>query len=762
MLRRASSLELLHHSVLDAMKATLVRFLVKVLLWLISKLQGCRRWILSLISRVWVVIQRRIRRLALSLIGKDPRDPGDSKSTKSHPSSYGLSTSDGVAKTVSTICPSLNINVEGPGEGSEHLYPSPLPAASHPNPTPNQNLLHPSSRAPSPSGSRVSNQTYLHPLSRPPSPSGSHLSNQRSPSPIQIHSRSGSMINLIPALPRADPQAPQGSATHLSSRITAGPSNNPAAPTPQRRTRPKLIPITSMGVPRYDRGITIPKRKSPTYEIPPKETEFKIGPLPSGWEACGHPEGALYFYNEGKQCFTEANLYKPKVAAALEDILNNINDVFDPEREAAMGDGVELVLEMLHSEQPEGAVAVENNVHYYLVNTRAKTLFWLEARPARSILDGFEGEPNLGHIKVGLEARYWTHYERFPNHRTVAPEVLKHLIGLLMHATIDSTTSGSSLSPFLSADAKIILELVKNIPKIGPAEGTSACVVGRLMTYFANIRFMHNHGQEGARLAHGQSIFVENSHRPRSWLIKILSPFLFCSLGTHLEELEQMWADRVISFAPWVRFMTKLQEDWEKLSFMATVMLAVNVSVLGGNNVARTDNQLWPPQIASYLSTLASTGSIIIALVLVRQHQSMSSADAATAEAYMEANVGRNGSLEPLAIMYAIPYALLMWGMVLFLVALFCLTFNLDVMFVPHDIASSTVLAVAWACVLSLIVWFAIKDWEGKQKNIFGWAGAMKGCLGAPWRKLGGRRETRAAATPPPPIALSPIPSLPV
>ena len=133
------------------------------------------------------------------------------------------------------------------------------------------------------------------------------------------------------------------------------------------------------------------------------------------------------------------------------------------------------------------------------------------------------------------------------------------------------------------------------------------------------------------------------------------------------------------------------------MSPKATVLLNANMAFLsiqsidnGGNLVADRS----AAQIASYISIMTSVGSVIISLILVRQNRSKNrhSAEEAVGISFDSLNVhcviltfqysnlsgdilgyqatflGRmthkKRGLETLAILYALPYALLMWSYV--------------------------------------------------------------------------------------------------
>lgn len=74
---------------------------------------------------------------------------------------------------------------------------------------------------------------------------------------------------------------------------------------------------------------------------------------------------------------------------------------------------------------------------------------------------------------------------------------------------------------------------------------------------------MHYHGQHGARLSRGQSIYGEDHHY-RSLLFSAISAVLFNAPLVHLRGIEDIWLDGLISFLPWGDFIEKLRSEWQE------------------------------------------------------------------------------------------------------------------------------------------------------------------------------------------------------
>lgn len=49
-----------------------------------------------------------------------------------------------------------------------------------------------------------------------------------------------------------------------------------------------------------------------------------------------------------------------------------------------------------------------------------------------------------------------------------------------------------------------------------------------------------------------------------SWIATILGPLLFFAHATYLSDLEKMWIDGTIKEGQWMRFVERLQKEWDK------------------------------------------------------------------------------------------------------------------------------------------------------------------------------------------------------
>jgi hypothetical protein len=226
----------------------------------------------------------------------------------------------------------------------------------------------------------------------------------------------------------------------------------------------------------------------------------------------------------------------------------------------------------------------------------------------------------------------------------------------------------------------------------------------------AHWKFLFAHGQQHARLIRHQTMYSRPKH-PRSLLITLLSLVLFLAPEVHLRDVEKLWTDEIIFETVWKSFMNKLLGEWEELILwvciqtrilqfrtvdilsQSTVVLTANVGFLAIPGVVISDINnsdltsasmlrifVSTSQIASSMSILASVGSTVIGLLLIRHNRSKQEEDPAGAvsglyrfglyvqlimllqSAYLYKNTHPKFGLEPLAIIFGLPWALLMWA----------------------------------------------------------------------------------------------------
>ncbi|OCH89635.1 hypothetical protein OBBRIDRAFT_794048 [Obba rivulosa] len=454
---------------------------------------------------------------------------------------------------------------------------------------------------------------------------------------------------------------------------------------------------------------------------------MEIGPWDSpisDWEICIHPEGQRYFRRKQQAVYTEQDLEDP-------NLLNNVNQCVESllktisHRDKAPSDLEVAIYISGDSEVKTGLCA-----HYYLVTEATRAVCWLQDVSVQLVTNNQSPVHSKVQLKYAHEAQYWAHRELYPNHWTISKKILTELSESLCYATVDSKTSDTSTTPWDAQTARDHLDIVE---KIDPATSTgySVCIIARLMHNLARERFQHYHGQRWARLNRNQSVKEDLKQRPyqRSlWFLFLLS-LCFYLPDQYLEELESIFVDRLVNYKPWNRFITGLKRDWADNMVPGTVLLAANVGFLAIQSVDTNDPIRSVAQIASYCSTVFSLGSIVMCIILSRQHrQSGQTCDVESATHWLEAKAGKPWRAELLTITLSLPSVWFTWGVISFCVALLWVCFD--------QTSGATIGAVAGVAIPTLVVvaWVIIVDWKHKHRSTY-LTGRISDALRLRWKE---------------------------
>ncbi|KAH9027055.1 hypothetical protein EDB84DRAFT_1419842 [Lactarius hengduanensis] len=392
----------------------------------------------------------------------------------------------------------------------------------------------------------------------------------------------------------------------------------------------------------------------------------------------------------------------------------------------------DLVLDILPTE--DGRVSWS----YYYACHETRCLFWLDLYDTTQMISELLGVRSPAHIKHRLESLYWNHWSLFPvifKDRRLDLAVVDELVGVLSHGCMDVMTSQLSTLPYDADTMQKMLELVRNAKESDAGLVYHTTGVTRLLSYFAHWRFLYFHGQDSARLERHKTVYT-HPDRERTLLITSLSPALFLAPEGYLRELEKVWIDDVIFERDWRKFISGLLKEWEQLILSSTVVLSVNVGFLtipgvivsniNSNNITSTSELVIftsPAQIASCMSMVASAGSVVIGLLLVRRNSAKQNEDLAGAvtlrqSTYLFQSTHRVFGLEPMAIVFSLPWALLMWSMVTFFVALSLFCFR------TSNAPTRKFVAVTFVIVTALVGWCIRCTW-GSSGAMDAWYGGL-------------------------------------
>ncbi|EIM85377.1 uncharacterized protein STEHIDRAFT_158011 [Stereum hirsutum FP-91666 SS1] len=424
----------------------------------------------------------------------------------------------------------------------------------------------------------------------------------------------------------------------------------------------------------------------------------------------------------------------------------------------------ELVLDIT----PNGDANAELVCGYYLVSHARRLVYWFDDMPTAYLCPAGMPVLGMGHLRHQVEAEYWTHWDLFPHLRTVTGPLIAELRDQVTHGVVGVMTSFTSTVPFALQDLQALHGLVDQIEKnAGYVAPGSACAIGRFMRELAQHRFLNLHGQPGARLSTDQSPYhglnADSDCTPRSLLLTLVSPLFFFAPEAQLQTLEQVCKCGLINRHSWAVFQDELITQWQEhanlvsppflllplfslspapsrprslhtsISSLApsngTVLLTANVGLLAIQSVDNAGSNRSSTQIASYMSLITSLGCVILSLILQRQHRrpAFKRIDQAVrpplalavprdryhTQTPVQAEFIQRQSqtfcgLETLALLYTLPYALLLWAMLSFLSSCSFLCFW------TSSTTTRATIGSTWTLVAVLVAWCLLTSWESR------------------------------------------------
>ncbi|KAH6917967.1 hypothetical protein BKA70DRAFT_1415993 [Coprinopsis sp. MPI-PUGE-AT-0042] len=463
---------------------------------------------------------------------------------------------------------------------------------------------------------------------------------------------------------------------------------------------PRIFPLPPDFFSRYDR-VKYAEKKETEFIIKPMTLEFKSKPHPKGWVPVLHPEGVLYWYNKDKKVVTENDLHDLEYLGQVTDDLATF-DEFVSTNKIDLPSNITLALELTRD-----AATGSFTTDYYYVDHDRRTVFFLDEYDVSTfkISQEVKGVTSLSHIQHELEAQYWHHIMLYPSTLPQVQEAASELKDLIFHYIADTNSSAFSTSPFDSDELYKLLSVASDMKKMTTTHQIGAAsFISRTMLVLARQKFYNWYGVPQRRLYRDQS--VHGTTKKRTWLIKLLSPLLFSAPDVHLHSLHKMWVDGIMHGPVWVKAIKKLNEEWQEFILYATVLLNANVAFIAIQSIDTQEGSYRSPvQVASYLSIVASIGSIIIGLLLVRQNRTRAHGTANDVCKFLLERSHPTLGLETLAILYSLPYAMLLWGMVSFLAAFAWHCFDLT------NAATRTVMGAAWVVFAALVIWCVWMGW---------------------------------------------------
>ncbi|KAF5311161.1 hypothetical protein D9619_008038 [Psilocybe cf. subviscida] len=457
---------------------------------------------------------------------------------------------------------------------------------------------------------------------------------------------------------------PGGSVASSHTRISSRPSSVASNRSNSWNDGWDLIPTFPSECLRYQRRTKIEK-KGTDIVLTPLDFTFETFPIPDGWTRYAHPEGCCYFYNESKRIYTDAEICDP---SQLERIEKKIEQVEMAKKTLGFPTNAEVIVNIYgDGEDPQ-------NRQYFCLDHDRRVIFFFHEFHANWVATWgeVEGAFSKNQLRYEFESQYWYGVQMYPHRLKLSKDMVDELRDIVLHLIGDTMSSPYSTSEFTLENLQKILSITSNVKdNIGSAHTSGAmCLLARFMFMLYHSRFLNFHGESYARIERNFSVYGDALY-PRTWFLQSLSLLLFSAPDVHLTNLQKMWVDKVLHKAVWEETLKKFSTEWQELVTSAAILLNANVAFLAIQSV---DNQVVPSarswaQIISYASVVANVGGMILGLLLIRQYRNIRQETSDHVHQFLREHDSNILGLEALAVMFSLPYALLMWGMVSFLAA---------------------------------------------------------------------------------------------
>ncbi|KAF4619588.1 hypothetical protein D9613_004778 [Agrocybe pediades] len=436
--------------------------------------------------------------------------------------------------------------------------------------------------------------------------------------------------------------------------------------------------------------------------LPALERSYNKPTPPANWTRYVHPEGARYFMRAGgtiwmsqQKVWTESDIFRHNILTQLEAHLTIIEDFI-----SEVGLVIRPQWNLVINYYDDGLSSPYTG--YYLVDHEMHKVFFLDEYEAEDLdawcqVPGAQSECHIGHE---IEAQYW-----YRTSASLCGFVTNLRAGTLFYFTHMHSTWKTGMSKGLEALYYILSELLNDFTEnIDVHDAGTASLLGRLMFVINRERFLNFHGEAHSRLEGTFSVYGTPIYA-RKWLVKTVSPLLFYAPDFHLRTLQNMSVDGVTRRFMFQDFTQRMNGEWEQIILFGTVVLNANVAFLAIQSVDNNnsgDPHRLPAQVLSYLSIVASVGSILLGLLLGREHK-IKASDSDYEIQYMVLRRHRVSGLgmEVLAILFTLPYALLMWGMLAFLAAFASLCFKTSSLSTRITVGSSFLVV---ACLIAFCI----------------------------------------------------------
>ncbi|KAF7325836.1 hypothetical protein MKEN_00434300 [Mycena kentingensis (nom. inval.)] len=362
--------------------------------------------------------------------------------------------------------------------------------------------------------------------------------------------------------------------------------------------------------------------------------------LPPQWTEHTHPEGQLYFARAGSpRVVTEAYLYDKRT---LESVLCWVKQIEDRASAAdfALSDSLELFVKL-----------EEDDCAYYFVDHATRAQFWMDDVDTEEL--GLPDVVSISHLNLVCEELYWSHVEHFPMHIPGLPaSTVDSLSCVFTHAICDQMTSRVSSFPYSKEECESFVKLLKT-SRGHLSDGNVISTVARLWSIICRNRHLTFYGQEFSRLSRDHAVLYDATPQ-HEWVSTIASRVSFRTSERYRAKLDDVFVDHLVYGEQWKTLVTSCLQDWRGISREAFLVLLLHLFFLA-----------MPVHQATAVASTALLGvSMLSSALLVHRFEPLQNLCASQAMDYLESVHSPILHFQLVALTFALPRALYLWGLV--------------------------------------------------------------------------------------------------
>ncbi|KZV89816.1 hypothetical protein EXIGLDRAFT_771413 [Exidia glandulosa HHB12029] len=411
-------------------------------------------------------------------------------------------------------------------------------------------------------------------------------------------------------------------------------------------------------------------------------------PPSSEWVKFIHPNGTVYWYNQGRSAILANHAYdftdksqNTRLVEAIEYLWDGVHP--DPNLVSPMTASTsvepdvrsdyELFVDIDHK-------SPESPVKYYFVDWSSRTVFW---RKPQSLFKAISD----AHLADILTTQFWIHVAAYPMHHALPSRSREELFSIIGYNMIDSIQSPASTAPWTRQDMRLILSSLKQDSGrsmdsephyLSEETKISNAGVARLWCEICDIRATNFYGDKRAKVSR-----LERHSRDKEpghyALARTICSLIFLNRPHRLEtDLKELFADGTLYRIHWRTYVEEeIEPEWQQQGTLATIMLAANMAFLALDSVEKAnDGPFLACKTLSLSSTTFSVAALFATLKLARTHHKLKSATTEEASEYMTYCSSRMLGLFGLAVVYSIPFTMFMWSLFTFVAAVLLYAFQ--------------------------------------------------------------------------------------